>query len=70
MGYAARTEGHRYVEWRNNATGEILHRELYDHRKDPAEMKNVAGAEKNRDVVEALSNLLRDGWRAVLPPAP
>lgn len=70
MGYAVRTEAHRYVEWRRNSNGELLQRELYDHRQDPAEMKNVAGDPTNAETINGLSKMLRGGWRAALPPVP
>ena len=41
MGYALRTEHQRYVEWIDEATGEVRFRELYDHRNDPRETRNV-----------------------------
>jgi arylsulfatase A-like enzyme len=50
-GYAVRTERYRYVEWRKKARtgrGEVVARELYDHRTDPHESVNVA--DKHPDV--------------------
>ena len=43
MGYSMRTEHERYTEWRRFENGEVLARELYDHRIDPHERMNVAG---------------------------
>ncbi len=68
MGYAVRSDTHRYVEWRKRDGGEVVGRELYDHRTDAAEDRNVAAVAANRDVVAALSRRLADGWRANAPP--
>ncbi len=38
MGYAIRTERHRYTAWADGAQGE----ELYDYQTDPRELKNLA----------------------------
>ncbi len=68
MGYAVRSDTHRYVEWRKRDGGEVVARELYDHRTDPAEDRNVAADAANRDVVAALARRLSEGWRANVPP--
>ncbi len=68
MGYAVRGDTHRYVEWRKRAGGEVVARELYDHRTDPAEDRNVAADPANREAVAALAKRLADGWRANAPP--
>ena len=67
MGYAIRTEDKRYVEWRRNSTGEILHRELYDHRIDSSEMNNIADLETSTDCIMNLSQLLQNGWQSAVP---
>jgi len=41
MGASVRTDRYRYTEWRDFATGKVMARELYDHKSDPAETKNV-----------------------------
>jgi iduronate 2-sulfatase len=41
MGYSVRTPQVRYTEWRDWESGKLVGRELYDHRSDPAEMKNA-----------------------------
>ncbi len=68
MGYAVRSDTHRYVEWRKRDGGEVVARELYDHRIDAAEDQNVAADAANRDVVAGLARRLADGWRANAPP--
>ncbi len=55
VGYAMRTESHRLVEWREKTTGKITATELYDHRVDAAEDRNIAGSSK---VVEELRAML------------
>ena len=40
-GYSVRTAHWRYTEWRSIGNGQIIARELYDHRNDPLETKNV-----------------------------
>tara|TARA_B100000945_G_C20052459_1_gene444209 strand:- start:255 stop:476 length:222 start_codon:yes stop_codon:yes gene_type:complete len=67
MGYAVRTDTHRYVEWREGMDGKVLHRELYDHRKDPLEMKNAAVLKQNAETVAKLAEALANGWRGALP---
>jgi iduronate 2-sulfatase len=67
MGYAIRTDTHRYVEWRKGMEDKVLHRELYDHRKDPQEMKNLAGLKQNGEIVSKLTEVLANGWRGALP---
>ena len=56
MGYSLRTRHHRYTEWRNWRTGEVVARELYDHQIDPGENKNITSESSRR--VQALSRKL------------
>ncbi|HIM28330.1 MAG: sulfatase/phosphatase domain-containing protein [Pirellulaceae bacterium] len=54
-GYSVRTERYRYTEWgEKGADGN----ELYDHASDAAEMQNLAGSAKHRNIVAELSRLL------------
>lgn len=62
-GYAMRTPEYRYVEWRKE--GRIVGQEIYDHRTDPLETKNIAS--QNPDLCKILSDQLKAGWRAALP---
>jgi hypothetical protein len=68
MGYALRTEHYRYVEWRKRGGGEVVARELYDHRTDPGEDVNIADAPENRAIVAELAKQLAAGWKGSLPP--
>jgi iduronate 2-sulfatase len=42
MGYSVRSATHRYTQWQDRLTGEVIARELYDHRIDPLETFNRA----------------------------
>jgi arylsulfatase A-like enzyme len=68
MGHSMRTDRYRYTEWRGSQK-EFLARELYDHQNDPAENTNVAGIAANATLVARLSDELKAGWKAALPPA-
>lgn len=63
MGRTVRTESHRYTEWDEGKKGV----ELYDHRNDPQEMRNLAGTAEVRAVERELRELLHAGWKAALP---
>lgn len=66
-GYSIRTAGHRYTEWGENGEAGV---ELYDHRTDPAEMKNLAEDASHAKTAERLSGLLRERIAvAKRPPA-
>lgn len=58
MGYAMRTDRHRYVEWRDRKSGEVVAQELYDHHSDPAENQNIAVVADNKDLLGKLSTSL------------
>ncbi|MFM9092116.1 MAG: iduronate sulfatase, partial [Verrucomicrobiota bacterium] len=55
MGRALRDDRHRYVEWRELATGALAARELYDHAADPAETRNLAAEPALAPVVAAFA---------------
>ena len=65
MGTTMKTDRYRYTEWTNRESGEVIARELYDHRVDPGETVNVAG--KQVDVVKRLAEMMGAGWQAALP---
>ncbi len=54
MGFSMRTNRHRYTEWRDHHSGEIIARELYDHDKDPGETRNLADAPEQSPLLEKL----------------
>ena len=59
MGYTARTERFRYVEWRDWNSPRVVARELYDHRSDPVEMLNIASRPEQAKTIDDLSRRLR-----------
>lgn len=59
MGYAMRTDRHRYIEWQDRDSGEVKARELYDHHCDPQENVNIADNADQSETVADLSALLR-----------
>jgi iduronate 2-sulfatase len=67
MGYSVRSEGHRYTEWIDRETGEVMDRELYSHADGSVAARNLAPDAAHADTVAALSQLLdkRQGWKAV-----
>jgi arylsulfatase A-like enzyme len=65
MGYTMRTDRYRYTEWVNTGNKSVIARELYDHRSDPLETKNVAG--EQAEAVKQLSEQLAKGWRDAGP---
>jgi iduronate 2-sulfatase len=68
MGYAVRTDRYRYVEWQDWETRVVVARELYDHRNDPFESRNIASHADQSKTVEEQARILKDGWKAALPP--
>ncbi len=69
MGYTIRTRRHRYTEWLDFKTRQVLARELYEHPNDSQETVNLADKRKHAHEVRQLSKMLHTGWRAALPPA-
>ncbi|MGB0241835.1 MAG: sulfatase-like hydrolase/transferase [Verrucomicrobiales bacterium] len=65
MGYAMRTDRYRYVEWIHRETRAVIAQELYDHKIDPGEKKNVAAT--NGDLLQQLSQQL---WATLPDPPP
>ncbi len=59
-GNAVKTDKYLYTEWSNA-------RMLFNHQNDPYENANIAELPENADVVAQMSQLLQDGWSAVLP---
>jgi len=67
MGYAVRTDRHRYVQWRELESNQVVARELYDHQRDPHEMRNIAEQPEQADIVGRLDGVLRNGWKSATP---
>lgn len=66
MGCSVRTAGWRYTEWRNWETGAVEAVELYDHRVDQPELRNLAANPPDPAAFEEAKALLR----AQFPPKP
>ena len=67
MGYSMRTDQHRFIVWKNykKPSDPPVYLELYDHKVDPAETKNIAS--DNPQLVEELLAQLNKGWKGNLP---
>ncbi|WP_136481991.1 sulfatase [Cognatitamlana onchidii] len=67
MGYAMRTQEYRFIVWKDytKEDSEPLFFELYDHKTDPKETKNIAG--DNPEIVEELLAQFSKGWKGNLP---
>ncbi len=63
MGRALRTDDHRYVAWFEKKTGRVVERELYDHRTDPLETRNIAGNPAQANLVKQLHRQLESGFK-------
>ena len=66
MGYSMRTDRHRYIEWQDRRTREVVARELYDHQTDPQENTSLADFPQHQKFIAQLSQQL---W-ATLPTPP
>lgn len=59
MGYSIKDGRYNYVEWVKLSSGEVLTRELYDHKSDPRETHNVVNNPEHASVVKRLAADLR-----------
>lgn len=66
-GYSLRTRSFRYTEWYHTKDHKLLAKELYDHRTDSSELRNVADDKDYKDTVWRLASLLMQGqgWRSI-----
>ena len=64
MGYAMRTDRYRFIVWKDyrDKSAKPVFLELYDHKNDPLETKNIAQA--NKELVQKLLNQFNKGWKA------
>lgn len=58
MGVSVRTPRYRYTEWRDFTTGKVVARELYDHRNDPDENRNVVKSPRHASSLVKAKRLL------------
>ena len=63
MGYTVRTDQFRYVEWYNWDTHQLAAKELYDHRRDHGENRNIAGDPAFSGTMAELARQLRKCFR-------
>lgn len=52
------TDRYRYVEWREQRSGEVVARELYDHENDPGENVNVVDQVIAASLIDELSAMV------------
>lgn len=62
MGRAMRTDRFRLVLWEDTHTGKIVERELYDHKKDPLETRNLVGDPVQESLVKKLEKQHRQAF--------
>jgi uncharacterized sulfatase len=63
VGRSVRTERYRYTEWGEGQDGT----ELYDHERDPLELRNLAADPQSTAVMKELKTMLHDGWQTARP---
>jgi len=64
-GRSLRTDRYRFTRWsQTKAPGETVAMEIYDLRKDPIELENIAARPENAALVKELCTKLEAGWRA------
>jgi arylsulfatase A-like enzyme len=66
MGYSMRTDRYRLTEWTVSGTS-LCEYELYDHKTDPKENRNLAKLPVYCDFVKQLAAQLHAGWKDALP---
>jgi len=57
IGHTLRTDRFRYTEWKKK-DGTVMARELYDHKVDDGENRNVAESEANQSIISKLQEEL------------
>ncbi|MFT5498579.1 MAG: iduronate 2-sulfatase [Kiritimatiellia bacterium] len=63
MGRAIRTDRYRFVTGTEQASGDVIERELYDHAQDPQEKRNLAKDATYEAHVTQLENQLRRSFK-------
>ncbi|MHC4496543.1 MAG: sulfatase/phosphatase domain-containing protein, partial [Planctomycetota bacterium] len=58
-GDSVKTDRYRYTEWYGK-DGKVYARMLYDHEVDPVENVNVSELPRNKELVEKMSDMLRE----------
>jgi iduronate 2-sulfatase len=66
MAYSVRTNEFRYVEWRDrNNANRVVHRELYDHRRDSVEDKSVINNPEFAEILPQLETLVQRNYASL-----
>jgi arylsulfatase A-like enzyme len=67
IGYSIQTDRYRYTEWIRESSGELMARDLFDHKIDPDENVNISNDPDQNEIIEELSRLLNrgKGWRTI-----
>jgi iduronate 2-sulfatase len=60
MGYSVYSQQYRYTEWRDWSNGKLIGSELYDHREDAREWKNLAEIPDRAKLRAELQRKLRE----------
>jgi iduronate 2-sulfatase len=60
MGYSVKDSRFNYVEWVKLSTGEVLEIELYDHKNDPKETKNIVAHDQYKNIVAELAQKCKE----------
>lgn len=68
MGHSMRADRYRYTEW-TALGGAYKTVELYDYKNQPLEVENLAHEPGMQTLTNGLSAMMREGWRASLPPS-
>ena len=60
MGCSVRTVRYRYTEWRDFQSGKVIGKELYDHRTDSDETRNLVNSAPDEDAFSDAVRLLEE----------
>jgi arylsulfatase A-like enzyme len=71
VAYSVRTQGFRYVEWRDAAKrNEVVWRELYNHETDPDETASVADDPRYSAALKHHAQLVLEGYTSITSSRP
>lgn len=66
-GFSIRTDSYRYIEWIHLQSGITMAKELYDHKEDPIEQRNIAESPGYGHAVKELSVILHRQYDDAIP---
>ena len=58
-----RMDDQKLEDWEKQR-GKIIERELYDHKNDPDENKNIASNKEFEPIIKKHSKFISDGWKS------